>query len=111
MPNSIAYNYIIAATGTPVAGDPGWSWVEVDTSLSPEKWKERYEKQLKEIEKRGIENKERTVKFHAEKVHDFAWLASPDFLYEQGEWNSIPIHVLYQKNAKRGWSKKVTQRG
>ena len=104
-------DYIIAATGVPVKGDPGWSWVEVDTSLSAKKWKEKYKEQLKKIINRKNENKERTVKFHAERVHDFAWLASPDFLYERGEWNNIPVHVLYRKTAKRYWSKKVVQRG
>ncbi len=108
---TLPYNYIVGATGVPVAGDPGWSWVEVDTSLSHEEWQHVYQKQLAEIEKRGIKNKERTVTFHAEKVHDFAWLASSDFLYERGEWNSIPVHVLYRKRAKSSWSKKVTQRG
>jgi len=108
---TLPYNYIIAATGVPVEGDPGWNWIEVDTSLSDKEWKEQYEKQLEQIKKCGLKNKERTVKFHAEKVHDFAWLASPDFLYERGEWNSIPVHVLYQKRARNSWSKKVTQRG
>ncbi len=108
---TLPYNYIVCATGVPVEGDPGWSWVEVDTGLSDEKWKDRHEEQLKAIEILGEENKERAVKFHAEQVHDFAWAACPDFVYEHGEWNGIPVHVLYRSHAKAGWSKKVTQRG
>lgn len=108
---TLPYNHIVAATGVVVEGDPGWTWVEVDTSLSDVEWDEAYEKKLKEIETRGEESKERTVKFHAENVHDFAWLACPDFLYERGEWNGIPIHVLYRSHAKQSWSKVVVQRG
>ncbi len=108
---TLPYNYIVCATGVPVEGDPGWSWVEVDTSLSNEKWQEHHKEQLKAIEKLSKENKERTVKFHAEQVHDFAWAACPDFVYERGEWSGIPIHVLYRTHAKDGWSKKVAQRG
>jgi hypothetical protein len=108
---TLPYNYIVAATGVAVEGDPGWSWIEVDTSLAESDWSEAYDKKLEEIEKRGEENKERTVTFHAENVHDFAWLTSPDFLYEKGEWNGIPVHVLYRSNAREGWSKKVVQRG
>ena len=103
-------NYIVAATGEVVEGAPGWEWVQVDTSLSDKDWKTTYEKQLEEIEERSKEDTIRTVKFHAEKVHDFAWLASSEFLYEKGEWNSIPVHVLYSKNARKGWSKKVVER-
>lgn len=108
---TLPYNYIIAATGVVSEGDPGWSWVEVDTSLSDDEWEKKHEEQMAAIKKSGFDKKERTVKFHAEKVHDFAWLASPDFLYERGEWHSIPVYVLYRKHAKDSWSKKVAQRG
>ncbi len=108
---TLPYNYIVCATGVPVEGDPGWSWVEVDTSLTDDQWRERHKEQLLTIEKLGEESKERTVKFHADQVHDFAWSACPDFVYERGEWNGIPIHVLYRSYARAGWSKKVTQRG
>ena len=108
---TLPYNYIVGAPGVVVEGDPGWSWVEVDTSLSDEEWEKVYEKQQEEIEKRGEDSQERTVKFRAEKVHDFAWLACPDFLYERGEWNGIPVNVLYRSRARKEWSKKVVQRG
>ena len=48
---TLPYNYIVGATGVLVEGNPGWSWVEVDTSLSDEEWKERRDEQLKAIEK------------------------------------------------------------
>ncbi len=108
---TLPYNYIVGATGVPVKGDPGWEWVKVDTSLSEEEWRQAYSQQMEQIKQRALESKERTVVFHAENVHDFAWLASPNFLYERGEWHSIPIHVLYDKRVRKSWSKKVARRG
>jgi hypothetical protein len=53
----------------------------------------------------------RQVTFHAEQVHDFAWLTCPDFLYERGEYDGIPIHALFRSFAKPRWSKVATERG
>jgi len=108
---TLPYNYIVGATGVPVAGDPGWTWVQVDTGLSDAAWDQAYAEMKTAIEARADQGQERTVTFHAENVHDFAWLASPDFLYERGEWNGIPVHVLYRSHAKAEWSKVVAQRG
>jgi hypothetical protein len=108
---TLPYNYVVCATGVPIAGDPGWNWVAVDTSLTDEQWQARYEQQLAMIDSLTEEYKERTVTFQAEQVHDFAWAACPDFVYERGEWQGIPIHVLYRSYDRDGWSKKVAQRG
>ncbi|MFH1941736.1 MAG: M1 family aminopeptidase [bacterium] len=108
---TLPYNFIVGATGAVVEGDPGWDWVRVDTTLSDEAWAKVYEEQKKVIEERKEKGEMRTVKFHAENVHDFAWLACPDFLYERGEWDGIPVHVLYRTHARQGWSKKVVERG
>ena len=108
---TLPYNYIVAGTGVVTEGDPGWDWVKVDTALNDEQWRKAYEEQLKQIKLKALDAKERKVVFHAEKVHDFAWLASPNFLYERGEWNSIPVHVVYDKRVRKSWSKKVTRRG
>ena len=48
---TLPHDYVVCATGTPVEGDPGWSWVEVDTSLADEEWKEAHDQQLEEIKK------------------------------------------------------------
>jgi len=47
------------------------------------------------------------VTFHAESVHDFVWTTSPDYLYETGQWNNIPIHILYQKSSRQKWNKQA----
>ena len=107
----VPFEYIVASTGVVTDGDPGWSLVQVDTSLSDADWQQAA-KEMKEKIKQATENTpRRTVSFHAENVHDFAWITSPDFLYEKGEWDGIPIHVLYRSYVKSRWTKKVTERG
>ncbi len=38
----------------------------------------------------------KTLSFHAEDVHDFAWTASPDFVVAEETWNKVKIRVLMQ---------------
>jgi hypothetical protein len=38
----------------------------------------------------------KTLSFHAEDVHDFAWAASPDFLDETREFGGVKVRVLMQ---------------
>jgi hypothetical protein len=78
-------DFVIAATGTVQSGDPGW------TINSPE----------------GNGNDDaasstgtKTVHFHAENVHDFAWCADPTFVVETAVWNGVDIHSFY-----REWNK------
>ena len=53
-------------------------------------------------------SKKLTWHFVAPKVHDFAWVADPDFEHDkiQGE-NDVTLHFLYKKNPKYvdGWKK------
>jgi len=102
-------NYIVAATGIVTEGDPGWSAVAVDTTRPWEEWLKEYEQKHKELEKDST--KRRVVTFHAERVHDFDWLTSPDLVYEHGNWDGIDIHVLFDKAVGARWTKKVVHRG
>jgi hypothetical protein len=107
----VPFDYIVGATGVVTEGDPGWSFVQVDTSLSPADWEKQYAEMKKVIAEKMKEQPRRQVSFRAENVHDFAWITSSDFLYERGEYGGIPIHALFRSYAKPRWTKVVTERG
>ncbi|NUO82037.1 hypothetical protein HUU05_18345, partial [candidate division KSB1 bacterium] len=108
---NVPFEYIVGATGVVTAGEPGWALVTVDTALSVNEWQKKFSAMKAEIKQQSAHTKMRSVTFHAENVHDFAWVTSPDFLYERGEYDGIPIHVLYRSHAKSRWTKVVTERG
>ncbi|MCU0644571.1 MAG: M1 family metallopeptidase, partial [bacterium] len=86
-------SYIVGATGQVVSGDPGWDTARADSS------------QNIHLQQAGTtqDTVRRIVTFHAENVHDFMWVASPNFFYQSGIYKNIPIHILYQKNSHEKW--------
>ena len=98
--------YIIGASGVVTKGDPGWNMVKVDTSADFKDWFENFEKNYEEPNLSKI----RKVQFTAENVHDFAWVASPNFLYEHDYYKNIDVHVLYNRVNAYDWNRVVRQR-
>ena len=98
--------FIIGSSGVVVSGNPGWENVRVDTSAEFDSWFKKFEETYQYPE----ENNLRKVRFVAEMVHDFAWVASPNFLYEHDNWNDIDVHVLYNRVNADDWSQVVRQR-
>ena len=45
------------------------------------------------------------VSFHAENVHDFAWVCDPDFLVDRYDADGIAIDVFYTKKDKKKWTR------
>ena len=104
----IPRSFIIAASGVVTEGDPGWLDVQVDTSLDYSVWLDIFNTTLSE----PGEDIRRTVTFLAENVHDFAFVASKDFLYEGGVSGDgeTDVHVLYDKERGEEWTKVVLER-
>ncbi len=47
-----------------------------------------------------------TWKFHASTVHDFAWVADPQYVHEWTTWqDSITVHAIYKRWVQRWWQK------
>ena len=98
--------FIIGASGIVVSGDPGWESVRVDTSADFDEWLLEFKKTYKKPKK----NQTRKVRFLAEDVHDFAWVASPNFLYEHDMLDDTDVHVLYNRVNAGDWNRVVRQR-
>ena len=98
--------YIIGASGVVTKGDPGWNMVKVDSTIDFQDWFDNFEKNYIDPDP----SKMRTVQFLAENVHDFAWVASPNFLYEHDRYKEIDIHVLYNRVNAYDWNKVVRER-
>ena len=54
-----------------------------------------------------VQGNKKTWHFHADKVHDFAWAADPDFIHRTAEVsNGTILHFIYQKDSlEENWEK------
>jgi len=102
---------IVGATGVVVSGDPGWQDVTVDTSLAWSEWLPVFKQQRSSQLEKMDSTARRQVTFFAENVHDFAWLCSPDMVYEHGAWNGIDVNALFTTKVGAAWTKTVLQHG
>lgn len=50
------------------------------------------------------------VRWVADRVHHFAWSTSPDYIYEQGAWDDVTIHVLYRPGDEESWGNGIAVR-
>ncbi len=89
---TIPAEYVLGGTGTivnPTEVGCGYELGAVDTLLS------------KPVREGATGTK--TWKFHAENVHDFAWVADPDYAHQIVRWRSIPIHLLFKRDVYGLW--------
>ncbi|HEY6571743.1 MAG TPA: M1 family metallopeptidase, partial [Candidatus Eisenbacteria bacterium] len=45
----------------------------------------------------------KTLRFHAEKVHDFAFVAAPDYVRADTTWNGVAIRTLVYRSDAEDW--------
>ena len=103
---------VLASTGVPVSGDPGWA--RVSRTGAPHLASEAYGNVPPGPEVAPPPGY-RAVRFYAEHVHHFAWSASPEYIYEEGQlerdvppthfqtWSTVPVHVLYKPGDDTTW--------
>ncbi len=96
--------YVIAATGVPVSGDPGWK-----KNRSGKNRQDSFPAPTENIEK-VVSAGNKTVHFRARKVHDFAWSANPEFVVQDTTWHDIHIMSFYRESNK-AWQDSVLARG
>lgn len=99
---------VIASTGVPVSGDPGWERVRLPGSAAPDYARRAYDLAgLPRAPRAPALKGYRTVRFVARDVHHFGWSVSPDYRYEGGQWirprngrpgwDTVALHVLHER--------------
>lgn len=125
----VASDQVIGATGVPVEGDPGWEGAAAPGTGPVELQRDWYgtmqgppcvvrdglrtcgvpaRRELAAGEPLGLlapqaGSGRKQVRWHAEDVHHFAWSTSPDYIYEQGMYDDVAIHVLYRPGDEQAW--------
>lgn len=82
--------FVIAATGTVVSGDPGW---ERNRPGAP----------AAGTREGGPSGPVKTVRFSAANVHDFAWCADPSFVVESADAGSYRVMSFY-RSGNAAWA-------
>lgn len=101
---------VIAATGVPIDGDPGWERVMLPGSDAPRLARQPYWGDRRPVTfelPAGF----RAVRFLARHVHHFGWSVSPEYRYEGASWvrpstrkgnagsgpDTVSLHVLHER--------------
>jgi hypothetical protein len=113
---------VVAATGVPVCGDPGWKHanrgretppiVLIDSTATTGTYPGstvHYTCRPVAVPPSGSppDSTRKQLLWVARDVHNFAMSMSPDYRYEAGEWNGIQVHVLYQPGDEKTWGNGV----
>ncbi len=81
-------HYVVVGTGTVRSGDAGWDYNPPHRPDAPG---------------RKPTGATKTIHFHAENVHDFAWCADPTYVVQDTTWNGIAVHSAYRRKSASTW--------
>lgn len=102
----LAADQVMAATGVPASGDPGWAGAAAPgATVAPFReafYEAPHEKSLGLLDAAPANGRKR-VRWYAEDVHHFAWSTNPDYIYEGGTLRDISLHVLYKPGDEESW--------
>src|SRR5205809_2803788 len=93
----LAADQVIGATGVPIDGGPGW----VASAPLQRDW---YPNAPRTTHTCGAAAAGRKcVRFYAEAVHHFAFSLNPQYVYEEGRFGGVVVHVLYLPEDRATW--------
>ena len=76
-------------------------------SLREQKEKKTIKKILKQIKETILDSTQKILHFHAEKVHDFAWVADSRFILKRGKYRNVTINVFVLQDHEHQGKKAV----
>ncbi|MCO4099656.1 MAG: M1 family metallopeptidase [Gemmatimonas sp.] len=97
---------VIAPSGVPVSGDPGWARVQLPGSMAPRIQSDSPAALAARAPAARVPATHRAVRFVAQRVHHFGFSVSPDYRYEGSHWvrshtdgrapDTVALHVLHE---------------
>ena len=102
----LAGDQVVAATGVPVEGDPGWMAARATPQTPVTLQSDWYgaSPAANALASWGPADAGRKrVRFHAERVHDFAWSLNPDYVYEEGRFGATVLRTFYLPQDRPSW--------
>lgn len=96
----VAADHVVAATGVPISGDPGWAAAKVhgtgDIEYRTGYYSPVADRQLGLVAGPPAAGRKH-LRWVAENVHNFAWNASPAYAYAHGRAAGVPVHVFFER--------------
>ena len=89
---TVPSDFVVAASGKIIAGDPGWQAVMLDTAATEER-DLATPGGAAQMAKRSV----RKVRFQAKQVSDFIWSTSRDFAYHKAKIDGKTVHFLLHR--------------
>ncbi len=99
----LAADQVIGATGVPLCGDPGWRLERANVLTWVTYQRDFYNPGAVLSDCPAAAAGRKTVRFRAENVHHFAFSLNPEYVYEEGRYGGVVVHVLYLPEDRATW--------
>lgn len=98
----IGADQVVAASGVPVCGDPGWAAARRTPRVPVTLQRNWYGAADTTSGCAGAPGRKHVI-WRAESVTELAVVMSPTFVYEEGDFLEKPVHALYEAGSERHW--------
>lgn len=107
----LASDQVIAGTGVPLCGDPGWLRARAFPTTRVTYQRDSYEASDGRVpmpDCGGSAPGRKKLAWYAERVTELALVLSPSFRYEEGDYDHRPVRALYEADEERSWGAGLT---